>query len=111
MTDSRADSTSADKKDDVVENDFSSPDLDIEKHAPLETLQRTVSGPPYSVFSPRMKIWIIFLVSISALISPFGATTVLPALNVLTDVLDITPTKANISITTYMVSSSERAVF
>jgi hypothetical protein len=29
---------------------------------------------------------------------------VLPALTVLTDVLDITPTQANISITTYMVS-------
>lgn len=81
-----------------------SPELDIEKHGPRETLQRQVSGPPYSVFSSRMKTWIIFLVSISALISPFGATLVLPALNVLTGVLDITPTKANISITTYMVS-------
>lgn len=79
-------------------------EVDIEKNGPLEKLQRQVSGPPYSVFSPRMKTWIIFLVSISALISPFGATTVLPALNVLTGVLDITPTKANISITTYMVS-------
>lgn len=80
-----------------------SPELDPEKANPRDTLHRQVSGPPYSVFSSRMKIWIIFLVSISALISPFGATTVLPALNVLTGVLDITPTKANISITTYMV--------
>ncbi|UPX11210.1 uncharacterized protein EKO05_0001830 [Ascochyta rabiei] len=82
------------------------PELDVEKNAPREILHRQVSGPPYSVFSPRMKTWIIFLVSISALISPFGATTVLPALNVLTGVLDITPTKANISITTYMIAQA-----
>jgi hypothetical protein len=78
---------------------------DEETTLPLP-LQRTISGPPYSVFSPGMKSWIIFLVSISALISPFGATLVLPALTVLTGVLDITPTQANISITTYMVSLS-----
>ncbi|KAH6638424.1 major facilitator superfamily domain-containing protein [Boeremia exigua] len=81
-------------------------ELDVEENGPRQTLQRQVSGPPYSVFSSRMKIWIIFLVSISALISPFGATLVLPALNVLTDVLDITPTKANISITTYMIAQA-----
>ncbi len=85
-----------------------SPELDIEKDGSQEILQRQVSGPPYSVFTSRMKIWIIFLVSISALISPFGATLVLPALNVLTEVMDITPTKANISITTYMVGFTQQ---
>ncbi|KAF3001779.1 hypothetical protein E8E13_001287 [Curvularia kusanoi] len=80
--------------------------MDIEKNAPHATLQRQVSAPPYSVFSTRMKSWIIFLVSISALISPFGATLVLPALTVLTGVLDITPTQANISITTYMIAQA-----
>ncbi|KAF1349330.1 MFS general substrate transporter [Lizonia empirigonia] len=94
-----------DKKEAEREQD-AAPELDIEKHGPRETLQRQVSGPPYSVFSSRMKTWIIFLVSISALISPFGATLVLPALNVLTGVLDITPTKANISITTYMIAQA-----
>jgi multidrug resistance protein len=64
---------------------------------------RQVSGPPYSIWGKGAKAWIIFLVSISALISPFGATTFFPALNILTDVLDITPTQLNISITTYMV--------
>lgn len=103
MSGSRSMSVSEDKKEPEIVRD-ASPEVDIEKNGPRETLQRQVSGPPYSVFSPRMKTWIIFLVSISALISPFGATTVLPALNVLTGVLDITPTKANISITTYMVS-------
>jgi hypothetical protein len=78
--------------------------IDIEKDAnDRPSLQRQVSGPPYSIFSPAMKMWIIFLVSISALISPFAATTYYPALNVLSDVLHISPTMTNISITTYMV--------
>jgi len=66
-------------------------------------LQRQVSGPPYSVFTQAEKIWIISLVSTSALISPFGATLFYPVLNVLSDVLHVTPTMTNISITTYMV--------
>jgi hypothetical protein len=70
-----------------------------EEHA----LQRQASGPPYSVFTKAEKIWIITLVSTSALISPFGATLFYPVLNVLSDVLKVTPTMTNISITTYMV--------
>jgi hypothetical protein len=76
---------------------------DVEKGAEL-TLERQVSGPPYSIYTSRMKIWIIFLVSVSALISPFGATLFYPVLNVLSDVLHVTPTKTNVAITTYMVS-------
>jgi hypothetical protein len=83
--------------------DFSK-EVDVEKNGQRpEELQRQVSGPPYTIWGKGAKTWIIFLVSISALISPFGATTFFPALNVLTDVLDITPTQLNISITTYMV--------
>jgi hypothetical protein len=70
-------------------------------------LVREISGPPYSIFGPGTKMWIIFLVSISALISPFAATTYYPALNVLSDVLHVTPTMVNISITTFMVRKPE----
>lgn len=84
--------------------DFSK-EVDMEKNGarPNEALQRQVSGPPYSIYGRGMKVWIIFLVSVSALISPFGATTFLPALNVMSKVLHVTPTQTNISITTYMV--------
>lgn len=82
--------------------DFSK-EVDAEKNGRPEDLQRQISGPPYTIWGQGAKVWIIFLVSVSALISPFGATTFFPALNVLTDVLDITPTQLNISITTYMV--------
>lgn len=83
-------------------------EVDVEKEAASEggdALQREASGPPHSIFSKRMKVWIIVLVSWSALISPFGATFFLPALNVLSDVLHITPTQTNLAVTTYMVRS------
>jgi hypothetical protein len=67
-------------------------------------LTRTVStGPPYSIFSHRAKMFIILSVSVSSLISPFGATTFYPALNVLARELNVTPTLVNLALTTYMV--------
>jgi hypothetical protein len=80
---------------------------DVESGESEHALQRQASGPPYSVFTKAEKIWIITLVSTSALISPFGATLFYPVLNVLSDVLHVTPTMTNISITTYMVELSK----
>ncbi|KAF2731266.1 MFS general substrate transporter [Polyplosphaeria fusca] len=80
--------------------------IDIEKHATHNSLHSQVSAPPYSVFSNAMKMWIVFLVSVSALISPFGATTFYPALNVLSDRLHVSPAMINISITTYMIAQA-----
>ncbi|KAL5121363.1 hypothetical protein ACEQ8H_000831 [Pleosporales sp. CAS-2024a] len=82
-----------------------------EKGLRPEELQRQISGPPFTVWGRGAKLWIIFLVSISALISPFGATTFFPALNVLTNVLDISPTQLNISITTYMIAQAIAPAF
>jgi hypothetical protein len=93
-----------DNIDNINEKDTqTSQEVDLEKAGLRPDLERHVSEPPFSVFTKGMKIWIIFLVSVSALISPFGASMFLPALNVLSDVLNITPTQVNISITTYMV--------
>ncbi|EDU50639.1 conserved hypothetical protein [Pyrenophora tritici-repentis Pt-1C-BFP] len=86
-------------------------DVDVERVGVQPGLQRTLSEPPYSVFSKGMKTWIIFLVSISSLISPFGASMFLPALNVLSDVLHITPSQVNISITTYMIAQAIAPAF
>ncbi|KAH9873950.1 hypothetical protein IAQ61_004577, partial [Plenodomus lingam] len=89
----------------------SSSTTDVEKTAQSPTSTCPVSGTPYSVFGQGMKKWIIFVVSVSALISPFGATTFLPALNVVSDVLGITRTEANISITTYMIAQAIAPAF
>lgn len=69
-------------------------------------LSRTVSGPPYSIFTPRAKIFTVIAVSISSLISPFGATTFYPALDVIANDLGVTPTLINLSLTTYMIAQA-----
>ena len=66
-------------------------------------LNRVVSGPPYTIFSPRAKMFIVLAVSVSGLISPLGAVTFYPALNILAKQLDVTPSMINIALTTYMV--------
>lgn len=87
------------------DNDVKEPyeTVDLEKDGTYASLHREDSGPPHSIFSKPMKMWIVFLVCISALISPFGATTYYPVLNVLSAKLHISPAMINISITTYMV--------
>lgn len=67
-------------------------------------LSRTVSsGLPYTIYNYKTKMFIVASVSVSSLISPFGATTFYPALNTLADQLNVTPTMVNLSLTTYMV--------
>lgn len=73
---------------------------------PRPTLTRTISGPPYSIFSPRAKIFIVIAVSVSSLISPFGATTFYPALDTIADDYGVSPTLINLSLTTYMIAQA-----
>jgi hypothetical protein len=80
-----------------------SPVQDVERGEVSNVFQHPSSEPPYSIFTQAEKIWIITLLSIGALISPFGATLYYPVLNELSKVLHVTPTMINISITTYMV--------
>lgn len=67
------------------------------------SLSRIVSGPPYSIFSAKAKAFIVVVVSISALVSPFAATLFYPALNVLADQLHVSESLITLSVTTYMV--------
>lgn len=69
------------------------------------SLSRIVSGPPYSIFTTKAKIFIVIMVSISALVSPFAATLFYPALNVLADQLHVSESLITLSVTTYMVTT------
>ena len=83
-----------------------SAEIDSEKNAHADvrlTLSRTVSGPPYTIFNQHTKMFIVLSVSVCSLISPFGATTFYPALNVLAAELNVTPSLINLGLTTYMV--------
>ncbi|KAK5678075.1 hypothetical protein LTS10_009244 [Elasticomyces elasticus] len=74
-------------------------------------LTRTVSAPPYTIFNHSNKMFIVASVSISSLISPFGATTFYPALNSLAADLHVTPTLINLSLTTYMIAQGIAPAF
>jgi hypothetical protein len=63
-----------------------------------------VEEEAYSIYSKNAKRFIIFMVSVSALISPLAATLYLPALNPLAKQLNVSNSLINLTITSYMVS-------
>ncbi|KAI0444287.1 chloramphenicol resistance protein [Xylaria telfairii] len=67
------------------------------------TLSRVSSGPPYSVFSPGMKRWIISMNCISAFISPITANIYFPAIPTLAQDLGVGVAQINLTLTTYMI--------
>jgi hypothetical protein len=67
------------------------------------TLSRVPSEPPFTIFSRNTRIFIVFMVAVSALISPFAATLYYPALNPLAQELHVSSSLINLSITTFMV--------
>jgi MFS family permease len=67
------------------------------------TLSRVSSGPPYSVFSPRTKRWIVVMNCISAFISPITANVYFPAIPTLAHDLGVGVDKINLTLTTYMI--------
>ncbi|KAI1135075.1 MFS general substrate transporter [Hypoxylon sp. FL0543] len=69
----------------------------------LETLSRVSSGPPYSVFSPSIKRWIVFMNCISAFISPITANIYFPAIPALSQDLGVSVAQINLTLTTYMI--------
>ncbi|KAI1340271.1 MFS general substrate transporter [Xylariaceae sp. FL0016] len=66
-------------------------------------LSRVSSGPPYSVFSPRMKWWIVSMNCVSAFISPMTANIYFPAIPELAVDLGVSTEKILLTLTTYMV--------
>jgi hypothetical protein len=86
---------------------FKEPEIIAERQqedCDVNSLSRVVSSPPYSIFSTKAKIFIVVMVSISALVSPFAATLFYPALNTLADQLHVSESLITLSVTTYMVS-------
>ncbi|KAI0817066.1 chloramphenicol resistance protein [Xylaria sp. FL0064] len=67
------------------------------------TLSRVSSGPPYTVFSPAMKRWIVGMNSISAFISPITGNIYFPAIPTLAADLGVGVDKINLTLTTYMI--------
>ncbi|KAI1452760.1 MFS general substrate transporter [Annulohypoxylon moriforme] len=75
----------------------------VDEAQDLETLSRVSSGPPYSVFSPSMRWWIVFMNTISAFLSPITANIYFPAIPALSQDLGVSVAKINLTLTTYMI--------
>ena len=65
--------------------------------------EQAEAQPPYSVFGSHERRFIIVLASLAALFSPLSANIYFPALNTLARDLDVSISKINLTITTYLV--------
>jgi MFS family permease len=67
------------------------------------TLSRVSSGPPYTVFSPSMKRWIVAMNCVAAFMSPITANIYFPAIPTLSRDLGVGVDQINLTLTTYMI--------
>jgi multidrug resistance protein len=68
-----------------------------------ELAATTVPEVAYTVFSHRIKIFIIIMSAFSGLFSPVSSLIYLPALDVLADFYHVSVGRINLSVTTYMI--------
>src|ERR1700760_575906 len=76
----------------------------IESKEPTDVPHEVEEEEVYTIFSNNARRFIVFMVSVSALISPLAATMYLPALNPLAEQLNVSDSLINLTITSYMVS-------
>lgn len=69
----------------------------------VENMSRISSGPPYSAFSRRTKIWITVMITIGSFISPLTANIYFPALNPIAEDLGVSTSLINLTLTSYMI--------
>lgn len=65
--------------------------------------------PPYSIFSPFLKRYIVFTASGATLFSSLSAQIYFPALNTLADEMGVSSSLINLTVTSYMVSIPARS--
>lgn len=61
------------------------------------------AGQRHSVFSPKQKTVIVILASIAAFFSPLSANIYFPALNTIAHDLNVSNSRINLTVTTYLV--------
>lgn len=79
----------------------------LEQHPVIEpepvSEQRIQTGEKHSVFSSNQKKVIVIMASIAAFFSPLSANIYLPALNTLAHDLNVSNSRINLTVTTYLV--------
>lgn len=71
-----------------------------------ESNENTPLLPQYSVFTPPQKRLLILTAALASSFSPFSANIYYPSLNSIARDLHVSSSQINLTITTYMVSSS-----
>ncbi|KAK0650386.1 Quinidine resistance protein 1 [Lasiodiplodia hormozganensis] len=69
----------------------------------LERASTAASGPVYSVFPRKMKLFIVFMVAWGGFFSPLSANIFYPALNTLSSELHVSVELINLTLTTYSI--------
>ena len=69
-----------------------------------EAFQPDAAEKNYTDWKPWEKRFIVFMVSMAAFFSPLSANVYFPIFNTLSDVLNVSGTLINVTVTTYMVS-------
>ncbi|KAK0357540.1 hypothetical protein LTR57_002452 [Friedmanniomyces endolithicus] len=70
----------------------------------LESLQTVpTNSPPWSIFTPSQKRFIVLMVAIAGFFSPLSANIYFPALNTLSTDFHVTPAIMNLTLTSYMI--------
>jgi multidrug resistance protein len=78
----------------------------VENAGTITNTDPAATEPPevaYTIFSHRVKVFIIVMSSISSLFSPVSSLIYLPALDVLADFYHVSVGRINLSVTTYMI--------
>ena len=83
----------------LLQEEGNAEDVDIEAKAQ----EPQPVQPEYSIFSKRMKIFIVFMTSLGSLFSPLSSTIYLPALNTIASELRKSIANINLTVTSYMV--------
>lgn len=77
-----------------------------EQDAPQQLQPEPAPVKPYSSFTTFQKRFIVFIASGAGLFSSLSAQIYFPALNTLAEELNVTPSMINLTVTSYMVSTS-----
>lgn len=70
---------------------------------PEAALTRLPSGTAYTVFPPSTRKWIVTMITFAGFISPMTANIYFPVLDAVASDLSISISKANLTLTTYMI--------
>ncbi|KAK1780173.1 MFS general substrate transporter [Copromyces sp. CBS 386.78] len=79
-------------------------DSDIDRDRdPEAALTRAPSGPVYTTFTPTTRKWIVTMITFAGFISPMTANIYFPVLDAVASDLGVSISKANMTLTTYMI--------